>query len=298
MATVLITGGTGFIGSHLCQDLVTDHWQVEVLTRDVVRAARALPRGVRAIESLASANPPDVAVNLAGEDIVGQRWSPAQKRKIRDSRLRVTADLVAFIGRSETPPVLISGSAVGCYGARGDAILDENEPPGDEFQSDLCRDWENAALAARQYGARVCLIRSGIVLDAHNGALAKMITPFKLVLGGHLGTGRQYLPWIHRRDEIRAIRFLIDNADCTGAFNLTAPNPVTNREFTRALAAVLHRPSLAKAPSPAVKLLIGERARLLLTGQRAVPAALQAADFRFEHGQLEAALVDLLHDHR
>jgi uncharacterized protein (TIGR01777 family) len=257
-----------------------------------------LPESIRAIESLASANPPDVAVNLAGEDIVGKRWSPVQKRKLRDSRLRVTADLVAFIGRCETPPVLISGSAVGYYGARGDAVLDENEPPGDEFQSDLCRDWENTATTACRYGARVCLIRSGIVLDAFEGALAKMITPFKLGLGGHLGTGRQYLPWIHRRDEIRAIRFLIANADCTGAYNLTAPNPVTNREFTRTLAAVLHRPSIAKAPSPAVKLLIGERARLLLTGQRAVPAALQAAGFRFEYGRLEAALADLLGDHR
>ncbi|KEZ76158.1 TIGR01777 family oxidoreductase [Salinisphaera hydrothermalis] len=296
MNNVLITGGTGFIGRHLIPDLLADDWRVEVLTRDATKAREVLPASAVPIESLADATPPKVLINLAGENLGAGRWTEARKREMRESRLSITRDLVAFIAACETKPeVLISGSAVGFYGARGGDVLDESEPAGDEFQSQLCADWEAEAVRARdEHGVRVCLIRTGIVLGAGEGALAQMITPFKFGLGGHFGTGRQYMPWIHIRDEVGAIRFLMRETACEGPYNLTAPNPVTNRVFTDTLASVLHRPSFAWMPAPALKLVVGEMAHLLLTGQRAVPRGLEAAGYSFEYSELEAALKDLL----
>lgn len=295
MNKVLITGGTGFIGRHLCADLRADDWHVEILTRDAERAARVLPGNVRPLESLDAASEAQVVINLAGENLADGRWSEARKREMRESRLRITRDLAdTMAGWRRLPKVLISGSAVGYYGARGDDILDEDEPPGNEFQSELCLAWEQAAQRAEALDIRVCRIRTGIVLGADEGALAQMITPFKFGLGGHFGSGRQFMPWIHVRDEIRAIRFLIDNNECAGAFNLSAPNPVTNRTFTATLARVLRRPKLAWVPAPMLKLMVGEMAHLLLTGQRAVPKALQRAGFEFEFDHLEAVLTDLL----
>jgi len=295
MNTVLITGGTGFIGRQLCADMLVDGWQVAVHTRDAERAARVLPGGVQPVESLEEAQPAQVVINLAGENLADGRWSESRKREMRESRLRITRDLADVMAGWQRPPnVLISGSAVGYYGARGDDILDENEPPGDEFQSELCLAWEQAAQRAEGLGIRVCRIRTGIVLGANGGALAQMVTPFKFGLGGHFGSGRQYMPWIHMRDEIRAIRFLIDSHDCSGTFNLTAPEPVTNRTFTATLARVLHRPKFAWVPASMLKLMVGEMAHLLLTGQRAVPRALEHYGFEFEFDDLEAALADLL----
>lgn len=296
MTNVLITGGTGFVGRHLIPDLLADGWRVEVLTRDATEARERLPASVVPIELLSEATPPKAVINLAGENLAAGRWTEARKREMRESRLSITRDLVAFIGACEAKPeVLISGSAVGFYGARGDDVLDESEPAGDEFQSQLCADWEAEAVRARdEHGVRVCLIRTGIVLGAGEGALAQMITSFKFGLGGHFGTGRQYMPWIHIRDEIGAIRFLMREASCHGPYNLTAPNPVTNRVFTDTLARVLHRPSFAWMPAPALKLMVGEMAHLLLTGQRAVPRGLEAAGYSFEYSELEAALKDLL----
>ncbi|AWN16400.1 TIGR01777 family oxidoreductase [Salinisphaera sp. LB1] len=296
MNNVLITGGTGFIGRHLVTDLLADGWTVEVLTRDAAKARRVLPASVVPVESLAQASEPRAVINLAGENLAAGRWTEARKRKMRESRLSVTRDIVDFIGRCHTKPdVLISGSAVGFYGARGDDVLDESDPAGNEFQSQLCADWEAAAARARdQYGVRVCFVRTGIVLGKNEGALAQMITPFKFGLGGHFGSGRQYMPWIHVRDEVGAIRFLMRETSCQGAYNLTAPNPVTNRVFTRTLARVLHRPSFAWVPGPALKAMVGEMAHLLLTGQRAVPRALESAGYVFEYRELEAALNDLV----
>lgn len=295
MKTVLITGGTGFIGSHLIPDLLADGWVVEVLTRDVSRAAQALPADVKPIGSLDEATTPDAIINLAGENLADGRWTEARKREMRESRLRITRELVSFIKRCETrPPVMISGSAVGYYGARGDEILDESKTPADEFQAKLCQDWEAEAAKAEALRVRVCYVRTGIVLGAKDGALAQMITPFRFGLGGHFGSGKQYMPWIHIRDEVSAIRFLLENESCRGAFNLTAPKPVTNREFTDTLARVLHRPSFAWVPGGALKLMVGEMAHLLLTGQRAVPSALEDAGYTFAFNELEPALVDLV----
>lgn len=296
MKTILVTGGTGFIGRHLIPDLLGGGWRVEVLTRDMARARACLPDDVSVVDSLDRAGRPEAIVNLAGENLAAGRWTAARKREIRASRLRLTGDLVAFIGRCEPRPrVLISGSAVGFYGARGDTLLDESMAPADEFQSRLCSDWEAAALRARdEYGLRVCLIRTGIVLGRNEGALARMTTPFKLGLGGQFGSGRQYMPWIHIGDEIGAIRFLLAGSELAGPFNLTAPAPVTNREFTRTLARLLHRPALARVPGPVLKLMLGEMAHLLLSGQRAVPQALQAAGYTFAFSELAPALENLL----
>ena len=292
---ILVTGGTGFVGSHLIPELLADGWQVEVLTRDKARAEQSLDARVSCIESLANAQPPQAIVNLAGENLADGRWTDARKQEMRESRLSITRDLVAFIAQCETKPeVLVSGSAVGYYGARGSEVLDEYSAPGNEFQADLCRDWEAEAAKAENHGVRVCYVRTGIVLGADDGALAQMITPFKFGLGGHFGSGEQYMPWIHIRDETGAIRFVLDRADARGAYNLTAPEPVTNKTFTDTLAKVLHRPSFAWVPGTALKVAVGEMSHLLLTGQRAVPRQLQAAGYTFVFTDLEAALTDLV----
>ena len=297
MNKALVTGGTGFIGRHLCESLLADGWAVQVITRDTAAAAKVLPAGVVPVANIKTAAPADAVINLAGENLADGRWTEARKREMLESRLRITRELTEALGEWEdAPQVLVSGSAVGYYGARGDDVLDESEPPGDEFQSELCVAWEQAARRAEAASIRVCRVRTGIVLGAEDGALAQMITPFKFGLGGHFGTGTQYMPWIHIRDEVAAIRFLIDQKDCSGAFNLTAPEPATNREFTTTLARVLHRPKFAWVPGPALKLMVGEMAHLLLTGQRAVPSALEKAGFTFEFRRLQPALEDLLGD--
>ncbi len=297
MATkqILITGGTGFVGTHLIPQLLDEGWAIEVLTRDKAAAEKTLPKSVVCIESLDKASQPQAIVNLAGENLADGRWTDARKKEMRESRLSITRDLVAFIGACDTAPaVLVSGSAVGYYGARGTEVLDEEKAPGDEFQADLCRDWEAEALKAEAHGVRVCLIRTGIVLGAKDGALAQMITPFKFGLGGHFGSGEQYMPWIHIQDETGAIRFLLANDTARGPFNLAAPEPVTNQTFTDTLARVLHRPSFAWVPGPALKLAVGEMSHLLLTGQRAVPRKLQTLGYAFVFTDIEAAMADLV----
>lgn len=293
---ILITGGTGFIGGALCARMLADGWRVDVLTRDASRARRSLPDAAGAVEDCRDLDTmPDAIVNLAGENLGGGRWSERRKREFVDSRVGVTEHVVDYIADSETgPEVLVSGSAVGYYGARGDEEIGEDEPPGDEFQSELCRKWEVAAKRAEEYGVRVCLVRTGVVLDAGGGALQQMLLPFKLGLGGPLGDGRQWMPWIHRLDLLCAIRFLIDHEECRGPYNGTAPNPATNKEFSKALGRALHRPAIARMPGPVLRLALGEMADILLTGQRVVPKRLLEAGFRFEFPNLDAALADIV----
>lgn len=294
---ILITGGTGFVGSALCTRLLAAGWGVDVLTRDAGRARRLLPRSVGVVESAHDLEQvPYGMVGLAGENLGVKRWNAARKREFLASRVRATEHLVEYAAAcgDERPRVLVNGSAVGFYGARGDEEIDEDEPPGDEFQSELCRQWEAAALKAEEHGLRVCLIRPGAVLDAGGGPLQSMLPPYKLGLGAWLGHGRQYLPWIHRMDLLRAIQFLLDNPECSGPYNTVAPRAVSHREFSKALGRALRRPVWAGMPAPVVRLMFGEMAEMLLTGQRVVPRRLLEAGFRFEFPDLDTAFAEIL----
>jgi uncharacterized protein (TIGR01777 family) len=291
----LITGGGGFIGSALCRSLAADGHRITVLTRDIARAKRRVPEGVMLIDRLDFARDVDAIVNLAGENLAGGRWSAARKRAFLASRIGTTRRLLDWIERQErVPAVLVSGSAVGWYGPRGDEELDEDARIGTDFSAHLCRDWEAEARKAGVLGVRVCLLRTGIVLDRDGGALKQMLLPFRCGLGGPMGDGRQWMSWIARSDLVALIRWLVDNAAASGAWNATAPAPVTNKEFAATLARALHRPCVLRTPGFALKLLFGEMADLLLTGQRVIPARASAAGFAFNHPQLATALDAIL----
>ena len=302
---ILVTGGTGFVGRALCRRLLNEGYSVTVLTR-TAEAAQKLPRGVNLL--LGDPTQPGPwqdeaarhggAVNLAGASIFG-KWSEQYKKLIRDSRVTATANLAEAMGRrpAGAQAVLISASAVGVYGFSDDRPLDEWATPGDDFLAQVCREWEAQARKAEAGGARVVLARFGIVLGAGGGAISQMLPIFSKGLGGPLGSGKQYFSWIHRDDLVSALLFCLQSQDLHGPVNLTSPQPVTNREFTKALGKALGRPAFLPAPGPAVRLALGEFGSVLLEGQRVIPRVLQEAGFAFEHPQLEEALRDLLVEH-
>lgn len=295
---VLVTGGTGFIGQALCRELLARGRRVSVLTRDPAHAARLLPPAVQAVSDLAAlplADPPGAVVNLAGENLAAHRWNAERKRSFSASRTGTTSRLVKWMWTLPSPPrALVSGSAVGYYGARGGEALNESSPPGREYQCDLCREWEEEAQRAEALGVRVCRVRIGIVLGPRGGALAAMLPAFRLGLGGQFGNGRQWMSWIHRADLIALILHLLQDESAAGAYNATAPQPVSNREFARTLGRVLRRPVLLPMPGFMVRLLVGEMAHLLLTGQKVLPQRLLEQGFRFSFPDLEAALREAL----
>jgi uncharacterized protein len=302
MERILLLGGSGLIGRRLAPELVAAGFEVVVLSRNPARLAD-LPPGVRAVGWdgrtaagwQAEAEGARAIVNLAGDNVGEGRWTSAKKAAIRDSRQRSTAAvLAALAGAERRPEVLIQGSAVGFYGPRGDEEIPETTGPGDDFLAGVCRDWEAASAGAEALGVRRVVVRTGVVLDPEGGALAKMKIPFELFAGGPLGSGRQYLPWIHHRDETAALRFLLTHPDARGAFNLTAPEPVPQAEFARRLGHAMGRPSLVPTPAFALRLAVGEMAEVLLTGQRAVPKRLLELGFEFRYPRLEAALAELV----
>ena len=238
----------------------------------------------------------DVVINLAGESIAARRWSPAQKRRIQESRLKATRALVEAISRCQAPPkALISGSAVGFYGPCGDETVTEEAPPGKDFLSEVCSLWEREALRAEKYGVRVVLLRTGLVLGRQGGALPRMLLPFQLFLGGPLGSGRQWVPWIHIEDVVGLVRYLVDHPNASGPFNVTAPEPQRNREFSRIAAGVLRRPCWLPAPAAALRLALGEMAdALLLSGQKAIPQRALDLGYKFRYVDLTKALENLL----
>lgn len=290
---VLVTGGTGFIGSALTARLRAAGDRVTVLTRDRRRAAARLGPGVTAVEAMdeLTGDPPDVIVNLAGKNLGAERWNARVKREMVASRVDTTRRVVDWMARSGTPPrLLVSGSAVGYYGARGDAELTEDAPPGDEWQSELCRRWEDAALEAERHGVRVCLSRTGVVMGPGGGALAGLAPMFRRGLGAVAGSGRQWVSWVHMDDLLDMFQRCMADPSLAGPFNNTAPHPVTNRDFSRAIGRAVHRPVLLRAPGFAMRLLYGEMAHLYLTGQKVLPARHLAGAFSFRHPRIEGAV--------
>jgi len=290
--TVAITGGTGLIGRALTGLLRTGGHTVRWITRepDADRGDIGWNPSTDTLDPAALAGV-DAVVHLAGAN-VGERWTPEHKRAIVDSRVQGTRTLVRTLcGMSIPPKVLISGSAIGYYGDAGAIKLDETSPRGAGFLADVSRDWEAETAPAEQAGIRVVIARTGIVLSPTGGALAKMLPAFQFGLGGPLGSGRQWMSWISLDDEIAALHFLLMNESCSGAFNLTAPNPVPNADFGHTLGKVLNRPAFLPVPAFALTALFGEMAdATILGGQRVLPTRLQEAGFRFRHPELEDAL--------
>ncbi|MEZ0151807.1 MAG: TIGR01777 family oxidoreductase [Candidatus Reddybacter sp.] len=298
---ILITGGTGFIGTQLCQRLLQEQHQLLVLTR---RPAH-VPGAIEAIQNLGQLDSAlyfDVVINLAGEAIAAKRWSEAQMREIVESRVKTTRELITYFKRAKRKPsLLISGSAIGYYGlgdvsgvADASASVDEGENGDESFSSQLCQQWEAVALEASELGIRTCLLRTGIVLG-RGGALAKMLPPFKLGLGGRIGSGRQWMSWIHITDLLGIILHCIANEAVQGAVNGTAPNPVKNREFVRTLGRVLRRPAVLPLPAFIVRLLLGQMGEeLLLAGRRIVPRKALDGAYHFQYPLLESALREVL----
>lgn len=295
---ILMTGGTGFIGRALCRELIAAGHEVTVLSRTPSKVASICGTGVRVMATLDAWTPEvafDAVINLAGEPIVDKAWTARRKQALRDSRIGITQKLVAAMTRAQKKPaVFLSGSAIGFYGDTGDAVLNESSPPADDFAAQLCGDWEAAALPAQALGVRVCLLRTGLVLDKSGGLLGKMALPFRLGLGVKLGTGTQWMSWISLADYNAIVLRLLNDAKAAGAFNMTAPQSVTNAEFTRAMARAVRRPALFNAPAFALKLALGERAPMLLGGQRVLPARVQALGYAFRDANLESALARLL----
>lgn len=295
---VLITGGTGFVGSHLSARLMKEGHQVTVLTRGGARA-----RGTHTPEFLQgdplvqgkwqeAVSQQDVLINLAGTSIFG-RWTQDYKEELRLSRILTTRHLVEAIPQG-AGTTLISASGAGYYGFHEDEELDESSPRGRDFLALLAADWEAEALKASEKGARVVITRFGIVLGRTGGALQQMLTPFKWFVGGPLGNGLQWFSWIHVEDLVEAMLFIIDRPHLSGVFNLTSPNPVRNKELSKAIGRALRRPSWLPAPGFMIRLVLGEFGAVLLQGQRVLPKRLMEAGFVFRHPRLEDALEDLL----
>ena len=294
---VLLTGSSGFIGTALTTALEASGHRVVGLRRGSgASGSRTWDPEAGAIDATALDGITGV-VHLAGEGIGEKKWSPEQKRRILESRTKGT-DLLArtLAGRDEKPAVLVSASAIGYYGNRGDEELTETSAAGDDFLADVCRQWEAATTPAADAGIRVVIIRTGIVLSPKGGVLRQLLLPFKLGVGGRTGSGRQYMSWITLVDEIRAILFALDHEQVRGPLNLTAPNPATNLELTSTLASVLHRPSVLPTPLLPLKIRYGSELveTLLVDGQRVLPAALSSAGFEFVYPDLRAALEGIL----
>ncbi len=295
---ILLTGGTGMIGRALCR-----RWQEQ--GHDLIiwsRRPQQVPsvckgaRGVARLQEIAADEVIDVVVNLAGAPIADRRWSESRRKVLWQSRVELTRELVSWLGqRPSVPRILLSGSAVGWYGEGGDQSFDESTPAGKpDFASALCAAWEQEAKSAAALGVRVVLLRTAPVLARKEGMLTRLVLPFSLGLGGRLGSGQQWMPWIHLDDAVGLIDFLLQQDACSEVFNVCAPEPVRNSEFTRALARVLRRPAILAVPAWVLKLLLGDMSALLLGSQRVYPQRALAAGYRFRYPELAPALQSLL----
>lgn len=296
--TTLITGATGFVGQHLAQKIpqaILAGRSVEKINKRFGDKREALEWDGSRTTNATLLEGIDTVYHLAGESIFHGRWNAAKKECIRASRVENTRNLVEIIAETANRPKnLICSSAVGYYGSRGDEKLTEQSTPGLDFLAQVCINWEKEALRAEEYGVRVVMIRTGVVLGANGGALAQMLLPFKMGAGGRLGSGRQFMSWIHIDDLISIMLYIKENPSLRGPINAVAPNPVRNNDFTQALASALHRPAILPAPGFALKLLLGEFANVLLGSQRALPEVLQQAGYEYAHSEIKTALQSLV----
>jgi uncharacterized protein (TIGR01777 family) len=303
---VFVTGGTGLVGSRLVRRLRDRNDQVVVLSRRPA-AARERCEGCKVVEGDPLSAGPwmnepdgcDAVVHLAGENIFGRRWSADFKAALHDSRVKSTENVVRAIARSPHAPggalkTLVNASAIGYYGPHGDEELSEDSPPGDDALARICVAWEEAAHRVEATGARLVIVRVGVVLDREGGALKQMLPPFKWFVGGPVGSGRQYVSWIHHADLVGLILLALDSPEVRGPLNGTAPNPVTNKEFSRALGRALHRPSFLRTPKFMLRAMLGEVASVVTTGQRVVPKKALGLGYQFRFPGIDQALADVL----
>lgn len=291
---ILLTGGTGLIGKALVEQLCLRNEQVTILTHSSSPHTFSKQKNIKFITALSELDLQeqfDAIINLAGEPIFHKVWSRKQKSILRESRLSLTTQLVEFINQYQQYPIFISGSATGIYGDQDEQTITETSKTAKTFTAQLCQDWENIA---QQANARVCLIRTGIVFSKKGGALAKMLPLYKWGLGGNLGKGEQYFPWIALEDIVNGILFLLDHSECRGAFNFSAPNPIKQHKFNRTLARILKRPAFATIPKWILHFMLGERANLLLESQNVVPEKLLNAGFQFQYSDCKNYLEEIL----
>lgn len=296
---ILITGGTGFIGSYLCERLARDGHYLTLISRSPEKYAEESAKNQNYISWDSNLSKEmdraDVVINLAGENLFGKRWTDEVKKRLYSSRIDLTNKLVDAIERSSSPPeLLISASGINFYGASADEVLTEEKGPGEDFLANLCVDWEASALRAQEFGVRVAIPRIAPVLEDGDGIIEKMKLPFSLFVGGSLGSGDQYLSWIHMYDMISAIVYPIENNDISGPYNAASPNPVQMDEFANTMGKVMNRPSLFKVPEFVLATVLGEAATPVLASLRIQPKVLQQAGFEFQFADLEVALGDIL----
>lgn len=294
---ILITGGTGFIGSALTRNFIDQGASITLLSREPEKAIRRFGNitAIKDLNDLDSNASFQVIINLAGAPILDARWTEARKKLIGNSRIQLTEQLVSAISRMKVKPeLLISGSAIGYYGDHGDDVITELTLPLPDFSQQLCADWEAAATVAEQFDVRVCIIRTGLVLANDGGLLQRMLLPFKSGLGGRLGNGEQWMSWIHRQDWLNIVQAMIHNPDMRGVYNATAPLPVSNNEFSQTLAHYLKRPALLPVPAWLLKLALGEMSSLILSSQRVIPENLLKLGFTFQYPDLSSALNQIL----
>jgi uncharacterized protein (TIGR01777 family) len=304
---IFVTGGTGLVGGRLINRLEARQDQVVLLTRRPEVARARFAPSVSVVEGdptkagawMDAVPECDAVVNLAGENLFKGRWKDEFRKVILESRVQSTKNLVQALSRDPVADngaarVLVNASAIGWYGFHEQEELTEDSPPGNDFLAGVCAEWENAARVAESSGARVVLLRIGVVLDKEGGALGKMLTPFKMGAGGPIGSGRQWMSWIHHDDLVGLILLALDRADVRGPLNGTAPNPVTNKEFASALGRALHRPSFIWTPGVMLKLMLGGSADIILQGQRVVPKKALALGYEFRFSDIDPALTDLL----
>ena len=299
MAKFLVTGGTGFIGKVLVGQFVADGHEVVVITRRPAKHTGSFGEAVKYIgkfSEISSTTVFQAIINLGGEGIGDKRWSKKRKQVLHSSRIELTEHLVKFLARLETRPVvLISGSAIGWYGSQDEKSLTEDSPFHEEFTHDICQDWEEVAGSVTDLGIRLCIVRLGLVLGRNGGVLKRMLPPFYFGLGGRMGSGKQIMSWVHMDDVIMAISFLVNDTRLRGVFNLTAPQAVSNAEFTKTLGKVISRPTIFPLPAMLLTVVFGEMGeRLLLKGPNVVPQRLLDEGFSFEYPKLDEALSEIL----